>query len=117
MIADFKNTSTNAIGAYIFHAYIEKASVLSKKMIIFEELKTYDEIVDLWHKSGSNKEDYDVYAATALVNKALTLTKSGNPSDALNEANKVIKLFNLSLDHDVVEQTTKAAKLKTLLER
>jgi hypothetical protein len=31
--------------------------------------------------------------------------------------NEVIKLFKLSLDTDVIEQTTKAAKLKALLER
>lgn len=117
IIEDFNQKPTKIISASVLQALLRKASILSNKLVVFEEIKTYDDVVELWEKSNVMKEAYSVYAATALVNKALTLTKAGNAKDALNEVNKVMNLFKLSLDHDVVEQTTKAAKLKSLIER
>ncbi len=117
VISESNKQPNKPIGTYIYQALIQKAAILSKKRYILEELKTYDEIVEIWNTSGINKENYSVYAATALVNKALTLANSGDPLEALKVAKHVVEIFKVSLEHNVVEQITKAAKLISLLER
>lgn len=117
VIEEYNNNPPRMMAAYVMQALTAKASILSKKGFIFEELKTYDQIENLWQESGINKESFSSYTATALVNKAITLSKSGNTSEALGVVNKVIELFKVSLNPNILEQTTKAARLKELLER
>lgn len=116
-IINYISNSDHLYSAYLMESLLEKAAIMSKKMVVFEELKIYEQIEDLWAKSGDEKEGLSVYAATAMVNRAITLSKIGDSTNALAVAKKAIENFHISLDHRVIEQLTKAEKLKALIER
>jgi tetratricopeptide (TPR) repeat protein len=105
--------------AFVMKALLQKASILSKLGLPQEEINIYDETVEL----GIHKVDsrgmliYQAYIATAMVNKAITLSKLGRSAEALHIANDILSKFNANIDQAVIEQTTKAAKLKSVLER
>lgn len=111
------NSDSFIYGRYLMESLLEKASIMSKKMVVLEELKIYEQIEDLWNKSENKKEYLAVYPVTAMVNRAITLSKIGDSVNALIVSKKAIENFHTSLDSRVIEQLTKAEKLKALIER
>ncbi|SFI32887.1 hypothetical protein SAMN04515618_11799 [Collimonas sp. OK307] len=97
-------------------AMLHKATILSELQLRNEELTTYDAIVDLWEKSGSS-DVYAVFAAAALVNKAIVLSRLERTDEASAVTNRVLNLFSTNTEPEVIEQTAKAVRLKSLLER
>ncbi len=100
---------------YKLQALLHKAAILSELKLRDEELSTYDTILSLWKADPS--EFLSAYAAAALVNKAIALSQMEQSQKALAVANEALQLFSPSTDPEVIEQTTKAARLKALLER
>ena len=119
IIQDYQENIGIRSANFVMQALLRKAAILSKLGLPQEEISVYDEIIEIGsRKVASNGwAIQQEYIATAMVNKAITLTKLGRSPEALLVTNEILSKFNANIDQAIVEQTTKAAKLKTVLER
>lgn len=117
VIATLDPNDEHGLNSSILQAFLRKAEILSNLGLIKEEIAVYDEVVKLWNKYSYTKAFTEVYAAAAYVNKAIVLSKLGQPTEALDVTNQVIELFRSSNEPPIIEQVSKAIKLKALLER
>lgn len=117
IIATLDPNDRYSLSPLVLQALLRKAEILSRLGLVKEEIAVYDEVVSLWEKYTEVKQFNEVYAAAAYVNKAIVLSKLGQSGDALAATTEVVDLFKASDDPAIIEQVTKAIKLKALLER